>query len=245
MTEGKFTYSIVLVDNDRNESARLTLDQFRETPAPELSIISLSPNKALLWLAIIAVSHATGDYVAFIDDDEVPPEDWLLKMYTALIKSRADGVLGPVKPRFAVMPPVWALKAGIFDRPNSQDYPSGLVLHWSQTGTGNALIQRRIFDELEGPFQTDFSGGGEDIDFFRRAMNKGRTFIWCADAIAYETIPAKRTASLSNETSASSRESLIGDSCRASLWDFEVCRRLWCIYDSASQSRCYSDGTFS
>ena len=193
VTVGKFTYSIVLVDNDRNKSARLTLDRFRENARAGIINYFVEPEQSIALARNNAVSHATGDYVAFIDDDEVPPDDWLLKMYTALIESRADGVLGPVKSRFVVKPPAWALRAGIFDRPNSQDYPSGSVLHWSQTGTGNALIKRRIFDDLEGPFQSAFSGGGEDIDFFRRAINKGRTFIWCADAIAYETIPAERT----------------------------------------------------
>jgi succinoglycan biosynthesis protein ExoM len=192
-TEGKFTYSIILVDNDRNESGRPTLEQFRDAPSKIINYF-VEPEQSIALARNRATAHATGDYVAFIDDDEVPTKDWLLKMYDAMIKFQADGVLGPVKPHFAVMPPAYALKAGIFDRPNSQDYPSGLVLHWSQTGTGNALIQRRVFDDVEGPFKADFAGGGEDIDFFRRAISKGKTFVWCADAVAYETIPAERTS---------------------------------------------------
>jgi succinoglycan biosynthesis protein ExoM len=191
-TDGKFTYSIVLVDNDRHESGRPTVEQFRGA-RPEAINYFVEPEQSIALARNRAAAHATGDYVAFIDDDEVPIEDWLLKMYGALIKLQADGVLGPVKPRFTVMPPAWALKAGIFDRPNSQNYPSGLVLHWSQTGTGNVLIQRRVFDEVEGPFKVDFASGGEDIDFFRRAMAQGKVFVWCADAVAYETIPAERT----------------------------------------------------
>ena len=164
-----------------------------EGARPEAINYFVEPEQSIALARNRAAAHATGDYVAFIDDDEVPIEDWLLKMYGALIKFQADGVLGPVRPRFEVMPPAWALKSGIFDRPNSQDYPSGLVLHWSQTGTGNALIQRRVFDEVEGPFNVDFASGGEDIDFFRRAMGQGKVFVWCADAVAYETIPAERT----------------------------------------------------
>jgi glycosyltransferase involved in cell wall biosynthesis len=191
-TEGKFTYSIVLVDNDRHESGRPTVDQFLGAH-PETINYLVEPEQSIALARNRAVAHATGAYVAFIDDDEVPIEDWLLKMYNALITFQADGVLGPVKPRFAVVPPEWALKANIFDRPNSQDYPSGLVLHWSQTGTGNALIQRRVFDEVEGPFKRDFASGGEDIDFFRRAVSQGKVFVWCAEAVTYETVPVERT----------------------------------------------------
>jgi hypothetical protein len=67
------------------------------------------------------------------------------------------------------------------------------VLHWNQTGAGNALIQRRVFDELEGPFKQELGSGGEDIDFFRRAMELGNVFVWCPEALAHEIIPTERT----------------------------------------------------
>lgn len=191
-TDGKFTYSIVLVDNDRDQSGRSTAEQFRSA-RPEAIAYFVEPEQSIALARNRATAHATGDYVAFIDDDEVPIEDWLLKMHGAMLEFQADGVLGPVKSRFAVMPSASALKAGMFERPNSQDYPSGLVLHWDQTGTGNALIRRCVFDEIEGPFRSEFGSGGEDIDFFRRAMARGRTFVWCADAVVYETIPIERT----------------------------------------------------
>jgi succinoglycan biosynthesis protein ExoM len=192
-TEGRFTYSIVLVDNDRNESARSTVEQFRDAPAGLISYF-VEPEQSIALARNKAVAHATGNYVAFIDDDEIPSNDWLLKLHEALMKFQVDGVLGPVKPHFAVMPPKWALKAGVFDRPNSQNYASGSVLHWNQTGTGNALIHRRVFDDVEGPFEAAFSGGGEDIDFFRRAIVGGKTFVWCCEAVAHETIPVERTS---------------------------------------------------
>ena len=192
ITDGSFTYSIVVVDNDHHESGRATVEQFRGT-RPNAINYFVEPEQSIALARNRAAAHATGDYVAFIDDDEVPIEHWLLKMYGALIEFQADGVLGPVRPRFEVMPPAWALKSGVFDRPNSQEYSSGLVLHWSQTGTGNALIQRRVFDEVEGPFNVDFASGGEDVDFFRRAMSQGNVFVWCPDAVAYETVPAERT----------------------------------------------------
>jgi hypothetical protein len=106
---------------------------------------------------------------------------------------KADGVLGPVKPYFAVTPPEWTVRAGFFDRPNSRDYRSGLVLHWNQTGTGNALVRRGVLDQLDVSFRQEFGSGGEDVDFFRRAMDLGNVFVWCAEAVAYELIPIGRT----------------------------------------------------
>ncbi len=191
-TGALFTYSITIADNDASQSAKEVVLQFRDTSSLEVAYC-VEPEQNIALARNKALANAKGDFIAFIDDDELPDTDWLLQLYQTCKTHDVNGVLGPVKPRFAVIPPVWALKAGFFDRPNSQDYPSGLMLHWSQTGAGNALIQRRVFDEVEGPFKQEFGSGGEDVDFFRRAMNLGKMFVWCAEAVAYEMIPAERT----------------------------------------------------
>jgi glycosyltransferase involved in cell wall biosynthesis len=191
-TESLFEYSITIVDNDVSQSSNEVVAEFRKT-SPLLITYYVEPEQNIALARNKALANAKGDFIAFIDDDELPEKDWLLALWKACEEYGVDGVLGPVKPEFAVAPPEWALKAGIFDRPNSQDYHSGLVLHWSQTGTGNALIQRRVLDEVEGPFKQEFGSGGEDIDFFRRAMKLGKVFVWCAEAVTYEIIPVERT----------------------------------------------------
>lgn len=190
-TANLFTYSLVVADNDAAGSAREVVGEFQGGTHPEISYfiereqnIALARNRAL--------ANASGDYIAFIDDDEIPVNDWLLRLFETCEACNADGVLGPVKPYFALTPPRWAVSAGFFERPNSREYPSGSVLHWNQTGTGNALVRRRIFDQLSGAFRPEYGSGGEDIDFFRRAMELGKVFVWCAEAVAYESIPAER-----------------------------------------------------
>ena len=70
-TQGLFTYSVVIADNDRAQSAKeivaecATLDlSVKYCHEPEQNI-ALARNRAL--------ENATGDFVAFIDDDEFPP----------------------------------------------------------------------------------------------------------------------------------------------------------------------------
>lgn len=190
-TEKKFTYSIVVVDNDSEQSGRKTVEQFQREYSMELKYIVESVQSIAL-ARNRAVAHASGQLVAFIDDDEIPPVDWLVTMLNCLLHYLADGVLGPVKPRYSVTPAPWALRAGIFDRPNSQEYPSGTVLTANQTGTGNALIKRSVLIEIHGPFKSEFGSGGEDLDFFRRAMELGKVFVWCAEAVVHETVPVER-----------------------------------------------------
>jgi len=191
-TGGQFDFSIVVVDNDCHASARETVESFQRA-SPRVIDYLVEKEQSIALARNRTVAQAKGELIAFIDDDEVPGETWLLTMYAALIKYKADGVLGPVEPRFFVRPPEWIMKSGIFERPNGPGYRTGSVLDWRRTGTGNVLLRRGVFDGLEGPFRPTFGSGGEDLDFFRRAMEKGSVFVWCEEAIAYESVPVERT----------------------------------------------------
>jgi len=182
-----FGYSIVVADNDRAESARSVVRVFSENSQiavnycvePEQNI-ALARNKAL--------ENASGDFVAFIDDDELPARNWLLTLFETCNRYRADGVLGPVKPRFEHMPPQWVMKGKFYERPT---YETGFVIDWKKGRTGNVLLRKRIIGGCKQAFRTDFLTG-EDQDFFRRMIEKGHVFIWCNEAVAYELVPPVR-----------------------------------------------------
>jgi glycosyltransferase involved in cell wall biosynthesis len=142
--------------------------------------IALARNKA--------IENAVGDFVAFIDDDEYPTHRWLTVLFTTCIQYDVDGVLGPVKPQFDEEPPKWLIKGKFYERPT---YPTGFVIDWRKGRTGNVLFKKRLFADGEEPFRSAFHTG-EDQDFFRRMIEKGHSFIWCNEAVAYEVIPPTR-----------------------------------------------------
>jgi succinoglycan biosynthesis protein ExoM len=186
-TGGLFTYSVVVADNDRQQSAKPVVDEWAAGATLGVSYclearqnIALTRNKA--------VEHATGDFIAFIDDDEWPTPRWLLTLFTACRDYGVDGVLGPVKPRFDESPPRWVVAGRFYDRPT---YPTGFVIDWRKGRTGNVLLKGRLFEGERQPFRPEFLTG-EDQDFFRRMIEKGHRFIWCDEALAYETVPAIR-----------------------------------------------------
>ncbi len=187
-TGGMFTYSVVVCDNDFLQSARAVVEEFSSKSALPVAYcveaeqnIARARNKAL--------ENASGDLVAFIDDDEFPPEDWLRNLFTTCEDCRVDGVLGPVNPHFEDQPPEWVLKGRFYERPSHE---TGRVLRWHETRTGNVLMRRHIFTEPDAVFAHQFGMGGEDRDFFRRMIEKGFRFVWCAEAPVYETVPAQR-----------------------------------------------------
>jgi|SRR5579872_5816866 len=187
-TEGSFTFSIVVADNDSERSAEHAVKNFcRENESQVLYCVE--PKQNIAMVRNLAVRNATADLIAFIDDDELPGDEWLLVLFRAYKAGGVDGVLGPVKPRFEFEPPQWILKGRFFERPNHE---SGYQMTWAQCRTGNVLFRKRILDGMAEPFRPQFESAGEDMDFFRRLIDKGCKFIWCADAIVYELVPSSR-----------------------------------------------------
>lgn len=184
-TEGLFTFSSVIVDNDIEQSASDIVEVFINTAAFNIEYycepvqnISLARNKA--------VKNARGDFLAFIDDDEVPVNYWLFELYAACRKYNADGVLGPVRPFFTSEAPTWLIRSGLCERPH---HKSGTVLNYMQTRSGNVLIKRSILDGISVPFPPEMGReGGEDMAFFKNVIAKGSIIVWCEEAPAYENI---------------------------------------------------------
>jgi succinoglycan biosynthesis protein ExoM len=187
-TDDLFTYSVVVVDNDAEASARNTVSDFTSLGGHSVTFV-VEPQKNIACARNAAVSHSYGDYIAFVDDDEYPAQDWLLKLFQTCKGADVDGVLGPVRPYFDSAPPAWVTKGAFFERPS---HPTGTVLQWSQTRTGNVLFSRRILPTDEAPFRVEIGTAGSDIDFFRRLMERGRRFIWCEEAVVFEVVPPSR-----------------------------------------------------
>ena len=187
-TEEQFTYSLVVADNDPAQSARELVAKFSAT-APVRVAYCFEPEPNIAKARNKALSQAEGDFIAFIDDDEFPVDDWLLHLVRTCQGYKVDGVLGPVMPSFESEPPAWVKKGKFFERPT---HATGYKVNWDQARTGNVLFKRSILRGLDPAFRTQFATAGEDVDFFRRAMSNGHTFVWCNEAAVHELVPASR-----------------------------------------------------
>jgi glycosyltransferase involved in cell wall biosynthesis len=189
-TDGLFSFSVVVVDNDKDESGAEVAHN-AQLGAPFSIEYLLEPEQSISLARNRAVKNAKGDFVAFIDDDEFPDDCWLLRLYTTLRDSRSDGVLGPIKPHFDNAPPNWLVKSGILER---KSYKTGeLISNPNDTRTGNVLIEKGLFNEANGNFDPRYGRtGGGDVDFFNRLMLKGYRFVYCGEAVVYETVPPER-----------------------------------------------------
>ncbi len=186
-TGGRFTHSVVVADNDCLQSARRVVSDVVATSNIPIRYC-VEPRQNIALARNKALENATGDFIAFLDDDEFPTKHWLLALFRACKEYDVDGVLGPVKPHFDEEPPKWVVQGRFYERPT---YPTGFVIDWRRGRTGNMLVKRGIF-AVGGPqFRAEFRMG-EDQDFFRRMIEKGHKFVWCNEAVVYEVVPPLR-----------------------------------------------------
>jgi succinoglycan biosynthesis protein ExoM len=189
VTKSAFTFEVVVVDNDQRRSAEEIVRLLQPGNATKI-IYDCEPEQNIALARNRAIQSATGNLIAFMDDDEYPIEEWLIRLYRTMKEFNADGVLGPILSTFPPEAPRWLKKGNIFNR---RRFLTGTRLTIRDTRTGNALLSRSILSEGSIWFDPAFGRtGGEDSDFFRKQMALGRIFVWCDEATAYETVPPER-----------------------------------------------------
>jgi succinoglycan biosynthesis protein ExoM len=184
---GDIELDVVVVDNDGEGSALRIVEQIRSRGNIKISYgiepvqnISLARNKA--------VSLATGDWLAFIDDDEIAECQWIETLLKSVSKYKAGIAIGSVIPKFPMGAPKWILTGGFFDRPMMEE---GTII--DSGGTGNALVRRDMVSDLGVPFDIRFGlSGGEDLDFFVRLRKQGAVMISCPNAQVEEEVECTR-----------------------------------------------------
>ena len=187
-TDGLFTYSIVVADNDAGQSAKAVVTSFEHKSSIPISYHH-EPEQNIALARNTALKNAHGDLAAFIDDDEFPSDDWLLTMLRALHEHNADGILGAVRPFFEGVPPEWLRNGRFWEY---AVFPTGTVLKWTQGRTGNFLFRLKAVKDRNAAFDPRFGSGAEDQDFFRRMIEKGCIFKYCGEAVVHEYVPPVR-----------------------------------------------------
>jgi succinoglycan biosynthesis protein ExoM len=148
----------------------------------------MQPEKNIALTRNLGVANATGDYIAFIDDDEHAVPDWLKNLYETLITYKADVVFGPVVGELPPDAPAWLKEGRFFEQ---EHFDTGSVS--AVRGTGNVLLSRKIITSGVALFDPKFGlSGGSDTEFFRRLQKAGYRFIWCEEAMVSEVVPAER-----------------------------------------------------
>ncbi len=184
---------VIVTDNDAMGTGKTIVDQMIAPFARQGVMLSYLVEKVqnIALARNRCVNAARGEFVAFIDDDEIASSHWLGNLYRTLIETGADGAWGPVVPVIPESFPEWMRRSRLFDRPNPE--------HRSAVGvnnlrTGNAMVRRSLLGMRTGPFDEAFGRtGGSDWDLFSWLHNQGFKFIWAKDAEVFECVEENRS----------------------------------------------------
>src|SRR5262249_49531673 len=127
------------------------------------------------------------DFIAFIDDDEIPSPGWLDELLWTQAEFGADVVSGPVLAHYNPGIADW-IKAGGFH--NSVFRPTGTCC--ITAATQNVLFGTHVLKTVPAFDDTFALSGAEDTDFFLRAGKAGYKIVWCQNAVVFQRISAKR-----------------------------------------------------
>lgn len=172
---------LLVVDNNPTGSVRAMCGPYSDRLPIGLDVAE-EPQRGISFARNKAVSVALNDgadFVAFIDDDDMPEPDWLLRLVEKQRDTDADIVFGGWRPMGNVDMPAWLKQTRSFQShvPRSRN-AYGLPKY---VGTCNVLFRRGVLERLgaDGPvFDPDFALiGGGDKDLFIRASKSGSNLV--------------------------------------------------------------------
>ncbi|AZY49987.1 glycosyltransferase family 2 protein [Bordetella avium] len=183
---------IVVVDNDAAASARPVVEAHRAAlQARGIALdYAVQPEKSISLTRNMTVQRARSAWLAFIDDDERAPPQWLALLSDSAHRFGADGVLAPVLPVLPPHAPAWLRRGHFYEWAR---FPTGTELPGNALRLGNALLSMACLNRLRPLFDPVYGlTGGEDGDMLLRLRQTGARLIWCDEAAVTEPVTDER-----------------------------------------------------
>lgn len=181
---------VVVVDNDATGAARPVVEQFRASGVPFRVDYDVQTEPNIAATRNRTVQLASGDWMAFVDDDERAPSTWLSELMLAADRGNADGVLAPVEPKVPATAPAWIQAGRFYDFPHQ---PEGAVVPLNCLRFGNVLLRGSRLRAESGPFDTRYGlMAGEDTDLLTRLVRNGAKIVWTERAPVFEPVEPAR-----------------------------------------------------
>ena len=181
---------VVVVDNDARRSAEPAV---REARARGLAVTyECEPRRNVSLARNRGLRHASGEWIATIDDDAVAAPDWIDRLLSAARRFEADVVFGAVERVLPEGASPALHESGVFELP---DPPTGLHADIVYN-TINCLFRRALVAYRHEPFAPSYGRtGGEDTELFHVLEHeRGARTIWCREAKVREHVLPERAS---------------------------------------------------
>ena len=184
-TQGRFEFEVVVVDNGSSDS---TAEVLAQLTAPFRAFCQPHPGES--WARNLGVEMSRGQWIAFLDDDEVAQPDWLFHLWEQAMVSQCLVVAGPV---LLDLPQAQAEELGPHCRQllGECGWPTSRILLGNDfPACCNALVHRSVFESI-GRFNPDLTVAS-DTDFFVRARRAGLSGWFSPRPRVRQAVPPQR-----------------------------------------------------
>ncbi len=176
---------IIVVDNDIHCSAKNIVEEFK-TISKFSVVYDIEPIQSIPRARNKTLELSNGEYLAFIDDDEIADKKWLINHYNATQKFNADACIGPLFPIYEGKISKWIEYGKYFYRIHNSNDGEKTDLFY----IGNFFVNKKKLGNTK--FDNSLCLiGGEDTELFHR-LKKNIKLIVCNDAVVFEHVSANR-----------------------------------------------------
>ena len=188
---GEARFDLVIVDNDPGHSARQVAHRLKADAPDNWHVVLVhEPRPGVANARNAAMDTVRTSLIAFLDDDQSAPRDWLCELLATHERTPAAATFGPV---VTALPDGIARHRAYFEDFFARDPGHAEGYLDASYGCGNCLLDRRLLPPLDPLFNPDMNeSGGEDDLLFAAIRSTGGRFAWSAGAPVYEHVPAAR-----------------------------------------------------
>jgi glycosyltransferase involved in cell wall biosynthesis len=198
---------LLLIDNASSDSTPLVINEYSNNNK-KFSVKTLfEPRLGKTYALNKAIKSASGEVLAFIDDDHITNKGYLRAVYKAVNENPDYNLFcGKILPNWDGNEPSWVHDTTVYPiRPfpfPHYDQGDSIMEIKKEEGFflppgGNLIVRKSLFQKIG--FFSEFLGprghdlrGGEDIEFIERALKKGERLLYIPDALQYHQIDKSR-----------------------------------------------------
>ena len=194
-------WDLLVVDNNSSDDTKHVVERFARA-APMPVTYAFEGQQGQSFARNTGVARATGEVLAFTDDDILPSADWAALCHSIMQDAKVDVLGGRILPRWLAPVPAWLegdtwlqshLALMTHERAQEITVATGTPQIWG----ANMVVRRGVFDRV-GLFDTNRGhkgtrlAGGEDVDFIRRALAEGVPVLYDPRLVVWHRIPPER-----------------------------------------------------
>jgi len=194
------SYEILIVDNNSRDETKATVEAVSQDKLGIFKYI-YEPRQGKSFALNTGLNAASGEIVAFTDDDVEIDTGWLAEIKRAFEQHDCMGIGGRILPVWQSEVPWWHEEHGpygLMDAIVKLDFGEEPCELKTPAWGANMAFRRTAFDKY-GQFREDLGPNpdnlirGEDSEFWWRVIRGGEKLIYSPNVLVYHPVEEKRT----------------------------------------------------